>query len=129
MSTLIPLGIGIDLLYIPRIKNLMDTYGERFLKKVFNQEEIEYAFNKAKPYEALANAFAVKEAFYKAVGGYSPFSFKEITLIRGENKKPSLLLQGKAKEIFEERGGKKIDLSMSHNFEYTIAIVYLWGEK
>ncbi|MFN3567776.1 MAG: holo-ACP synthase [Caldimicrobium sp.] len=124
-----PLGIGIDLLYIPRIKNLMETYGERFLKKVFNQEEIDYALKKAKPYESLASSFAVKEAFYKAIGGYSPFSFKEITLIRAENDKPSLILHGKAKEIFEERGGKKIDLSLTHNFEYAIAIVYLWGER
>ncbi|MFN3406324.1 MAG: holo-ACP synthase [Caldimicrobium sp.] len=124
-----PLGIGIDLLYIPRIKNLMETYGERFLKKVFNQEEIDYALKKAKPYESLASSFAVKEAFYKAIGGYSPFSFKEITLIRAENDKPSLILYGKAKEIFEERGGKIIDLSLTHNFEYAIAIVYLWGER
>ncbi len=124
-----PLGVGIDLVYIPRIKKLLETYRERFLKKVFNQEEIEYAFSKRKPWEALASSFAAKEAFYKALGGYTPFSFSEITLIRGTPlSKPILKLQGRAKEIFHSKGGLKIDLSLSHDFEYTIAIVSLWGK-
>lgn len=123
-----PLGIGIDLLYIPRFKKILENYQKRFLAKIFNVEEIEYAYSKLKPWEALAGAFSVKEAFFKAIGGYSPFSFKEITLVRSPlNGKPFLKLQGRAKETFLKKGGIKIDLSLSHDYEYTIAIVYLWG--
>lgn len=124
------LGLGIDLVYIPRIKRLLEIYGERFLKRIFNSEEIEYALKKTKACEALAGAFAVKEAFYKALGGYSSFSFKDLTLLRESSiGKPILKLQGKAEEIFYKKGGKKIDLSLSHDFQYTIAIVILWGKE
>lgn len=127
---MICLGLGIDLIYTPRIKKLLETYKERFLKKFFNQEEIDYALKKTKVWEALAASFAIKEAFYKAIGGYSPFSFKDISLIRhSSNGKPYLKLYGKAEEIFQKKGGKKIDLSISHDFQYTIAVVILWGEK
>lgn len=123
-----PLGVGIDLVYIPRVKKIVETYGERFLSKVFTPEEIQYAQNKKNSYQALASAFAVKEAFYKAIGGYPGFRFQEISLLREETKrKPSLKLLGRAKEIFQKRGGQKIDLSISHDFDYTIAIVQIWG--
>ncbi|MFN3921909.1 MAG: holo-ACP synthase [Caldimicrobium sp.] len=124
------LGLGIDLIYTPRIRRLLETYKERFLKKFFHQEEIDYALKKTKVWEALAASFAVKEAFYKAIGGYSPFSFKEISLHRDPSTgKPYLKLYGKAEEIFQRRGGKKIDLSLSHDFQYTIVVVILWGEE
>ena len=34
------IGIGIDLVYIPRIQRLLNQYGERFLRKIFSEEEI-----------------------------------------------------------------------------------------
>jgi len=123
-----PLGIGIDLLYVPRIKSFLERYGERFLKRVFTEEEINYALKKREPSYALASSFAVKEAFYKALGGYPGFRFRELSLVRTEKGSPQLKLSGKAKEIFYERGGEKITLSISHDFHYTIAIVMLWGK-
>ncbi|MGC8872189.1 MAG: holo-ACP synthase [Caldimicrobium sp.] len=123
------LGVGIDLVYIPRIKNLINRYQIRFLTRLFTEEELDYAFKKRNPSQALASAFAVKEAFYKALGGYSPFRFKEISLARCPSTgKPFVRLSGRAEEIFKERKGQKIDLSLSHDFNYTIAIVQIWGE-
>lgn len=125
-----PLGIGIDLVYIPRIKSLIDRYQIRFLNKIFTEEEIAYALKKKDPSQALAGAFAVKEAFYKALGGYSPFRFREISLLRCESTgKPYIRLSGSAEEAFKKKGGKKIDLSLSHDFNYTIAIIQLWGSE
>lgn len=99
-----PLGIGIDLVYVPRIKKLIETYGERFLRKVFTPEEIHYAQNKKNSYQALASAFAVKEAFYKAIGGYPGFRFQDISLLREESKgRPFLKLSGRAEKIFQKK--------------------------
>ncbi len=120
------IGIGVDLVYIPRIEKLLAQYGSKFLKKVFSEEEIEYAFKRKNTSFHLASAFASKEAFFKAVGGYIPFSFKEIILKRNpKTGAPYLELTGKAKEIFQKRGGKKIYLALSHEKEYTISIVIL----
>ena len=125
-----PLGVGIDIVYVPRIKNLLERYKTRFLKKIFTEEEIAYAFRKKDPTLPLSSAFAVKEAFYKALGGYRPFCFKEISLLRDKTSgRPCIVLSGLAEELFKKRGGKKIDLSISHDFNYTIAIVQLWGEE
>ena len=119
-----PISIGVDLIYIPRVQRLCELYGKRFYKKIFTDEEVAYAQTKKVSYLHLASAFAVKEAFYKALGGYSPFRFKEISLVR-TNKGPIVKLSGRAKEAFEERGGKKIHLSLSHDFQYTIAVVVI----
>jgi holo-[acyl-carrier protein] synthase len=123
------IGIGIDLVYIPRIQRLLNQYGERFLKKIFSEEEIEYSLKRKNTAFHLASSFASKEAFFKAVGGYSPFSFKEIILKRDfEKGTPFLELKGKAEEIFKKRGGKKILLALSHENEYTISIVVILGK-
>jgi holo-[acyl-carrier protein] synthase len=123
------IGIGIDLVYIPKIQRLLNQYGERFQKKVFSEEEIEYSLKRKNTAFHLASSFASKEAFFKAVGGYSPFTFKEIILKRDfEKGTPFLELKGKAKEIFKKRGGKKILLALSHENEYTISVVVILGK-
>jgi len=120
------IGIGIDLVYIPRIQKLLDQYGSKFLKKVFSEEEIEYAIKRKNASFHLASSFASKEAFFKAIGGYSPFSFKEVILKRDKKTGvPFLELSGKAKEVFQKKGGKKIYLALSHENEYTISIVII----
>ncbi len=124
----VAIGLGVDLVYIPRVQKLCELYGDRFLTKVFTEEELDYAQKRLIPYPHLACSFAVKEAFYKALGGYSPFRFKEISLIRTE-KGPFVKLSGRAKEVFEEVGGQKILLSLSHDFNYTIAVVLITKVK
>jgi len=123
------IGIGIDLVHIPRIEKLLNQYGERFLKKVFSKEEIEYSLKRKNTSFHLASSFASKEAFFKAVGGYSLFSFKEVILKRDPKKgTPFLEVKGKAEEIFKKRGGKKILLALSHENEYTISVVVILGK-
>jgi holo-[acyl-carrier protein] synthase len=124
----VPFGLGVDLVYIPKLQKLCEVYGNRFLTKVFTEEELVYAQKKPIPYPHLASSFAVKEAFYKALGGYRPFRFKEISLVRTE-KGPSVKLSGRAKEVFDEVGGQKILLSLSHDFNYTIAVVLIIKAK
>jgi len=123
------IGIGVDLVHIPRIEKLLHQYREKFLKKIFSEEEIEYSLKRKNVSFHLASSFASKEAFFKAVGGYSSFSFKEIILKRdSKTGKPFLELKGKAKEIFKKRGGKKILLALSHENEYTISVVVILGK-
>ena len=60
--------IGIDIVDIARITGMLERYGERFLNKVFTEEEVRYAQGKKRIQESLAGRFAAKEAFMKAVG-------------------------------------------------------------
>ncbi len=120
------IGIGVDLVYIPKVEKILRNYGLRFLRKIYSEEEIEYAIQRKNTAFHLASSFASKEAFYKAIGGYSPFIFKEIILKRNSlTGAPFLELKGNAKRIFQEKGGKKIFLALSHQNEYTISIVII----
>jgi len=120
------IGIGVDLVYIPKVEKILRNYGLRFLRKIYSEEEIEYAIQRKNTAFHLASSFASKEAFYKAIGGYSPFIFKEIILKRNSlTGAPFLELKGNAKRIFQEKGVKKIFLALSHQNEYTISIVII----
>ena len=62
------LGIGNDIVSVERIENLLDKFGERFIKKVFTKEEETRSLKNLKPAASLAKRFAAKEAAWKALG-------------------------------------------------------------
>jgi len=121
------LGAGIDLVFIPRIKKLFEKYGKKFLNRVFSEEEVEYALKKKNSAVYLASAFSIKEAYYKATGGYSPFIFKEIVLKRKRTGEPYLELKGMAKEVFHKINGKDLKISISHDKDYVVGMVLILG--
>ncbi len=60
--------VGVDIVEVARIADAVEKYGDRFLNKVFTEEEIVYARGKRRIHESLAGRFAAKEAFMKASG-------------------------------------------------------------
>ena len=62
------LGIGTDLAEVGRIGKSVERFGERFLARVYTQNERTYAMRKANWPERLAARFAAKEAGMKAIG-------------------------------------------------------------
>jgi len=121
------IGLGTDIVEISRVERLWAQYGERFLKRVFDYEEVKYALKKKKTCVHLASAFSVKESFFKATGGYYPFIWKEVILKRDHRGKPYVKLKGRAQEKFFEIGAKKIFVSISHEKNHVISVVLLTG--
>ncbi len=119
-------GVGLDLVREDRIKRLWRRYGERFLRRVFSEEEITYALARKQPERSLAAAFAVKEAFGKALGtGVMGFGLREVSLRRDPfSGKPEVYLSGRAKILFQERA-ERILVSVTHEAGLAIAIVIL----
>ncbi|MEW6482066.1 MAG: holo-ACP synthase [bacterium] len=104
-------GIGTDLVDVCRIKKAEKRWKERFLKKVFTEDELSYCNSRNNPYPHLAGRFAAKEAVMKALGvGWPGISFKDIE-ITNHSGPPEVILKGKAKEIAK---GLKILVSISH---------------
>ena len=90
------LTTGVDIIEIPRIKQVLDRYGQRFLKRVFTSDEITYCRGRA---PNLAGRFAAKEAAMKALGtGVRGVSWKDIEVVRAESGAPSVTLHGRAEE-------------------------------
>ena len=96
------LGIGLDATDIPRLADVLERYGDRFLQRVFTPGEIAYCTRRRNPAPHLAGRFAAKEAAMKALGtGHSRgVLWKDIEVIRGGGP-PRLQLHGGAGYIEE----------------------------
>ncbi|MHC5098739.1 NAD(P)H-hydrate dehydratase, partial [Peptoniphilus genitalis] len=108
--------LGIDIVEISRIKKLMNE-NEKFLLKVFNEDEIERIKKRKEPYERAGGIFAAKEAVAKALGtGIGKISFKDIKIKYDEDSPYA--------EVFD----MKFDLSISHERSYAVAVAKVRGE-
>lgn len=122
-------GLGIDLAEVPRIRQSIERFGNKFIDRIFTRREISYVERKANRFERYAARFAAKEAGMKAIGtgwrrGVTWRDFEVANLPSG---RPTLRLYGKAAEHAANLGVKEINLSMTHTAEQAMAIVILEG--
>jgi len=83
------LNTGIDLVEINRMKTAVEKWGERLLKRVFTEREINYSRKKACFYTHLAARFAAKEAVIKSLGKRD-IDFKNIEVVNNDFGKPEI---------------------------------------
>ncbi len=116
-------GIGLDLVKIARIRAITERWQERFLQRLYTEEERRYCFNRASPYASLAGRFAVKEAVLKALGtGWSSgIRWVDIQVLNDAQGKPTARVSGRLNILFREAGVTGIHVSLSHDAEYAIA--------
>jgi holo-[acyl-carrier protein] synthase len=119
------LGLGTDLIEVKRLQESIDRFGERFVERIFTAGEIAYCMRKKNAAESFAARFAAKEAAAKALGtGISRgVSWKEFEVIREPSGKPMLRLSGRAAELAEAMGVRRIQLSLTHSRELALAVV------
>ena len=72
-------GTGIDIAEVPRIADAMARYGDRFLRRIFTEGEIQFCDSKANRVERYAARFAAKEAAMKALGTGISTAFSQIS--------------------------------------------------
>lgn len=120
-------GIGIDLVCIPRMEKILEKWGDRFKKRVFSASEIEYSESRKMSGRHFAGSFAVKEAFFKAIGSASEYSVRigDIEVLRDKYGKPYIALHGETKLAAEQIEISSIHTSISHDGEYSAAVVVL----
>ncbi len=123
------LGIGIDLVEIARIRASHEKFGERFLQRILRPGEIAYCLAHQDPAPHLAARFAAKEAISKAFGtgmGHE-LGWQDMEIGRRESGEPFVLLHGDGKNLFQQRGGRKLHLTLSHTQHLATAMVVLEG--
>ncbi|CEI85397.1 Holo-[acyl-carrier-protein] synthase (Holo-ACP sy nthase) (4'-phosphopantetheinyl transferase Ac pS) [Ehrlichia minasensis] len=119
------LGIGTDIVYIPRISSLWKKFGTKFLTRVFNQKEIEDS-NKYTNFDAqvrhFAKRFAAKEAYVKALGTGFGKSIKmsDIVISNNSHGKPQIT-------VSNSNPIHKIELSISDEKDYAIAFIVIYN--
>ena len=113
--------IGVDIVRIERIEKLWNSYGNRFLAKIFHQEEMEEAKIKGHYFQSLAGKFAAKEAFIKATSCFinQPISFLDIIVLSDSKNKPYI----KNTENLRISFPCQFRVSISHEKEYAVSVV------
>jgi holo-[acyl-carrier protein] synthase len=122
-------GIGVDLAMIPRLRQVVARWDERFLRRVFTDEELAYCRRRRDPIPHLAARFAAKEATLKALGtGWRMgVSWREMEVRRERGQAPTMVLSGRCREIAQAKGAQRVLLSLTHDGDYALAHAMLVG--
>jgi len=124
-------GIGIDLVQIPRLRRVVERWQDRFLERVFTEEELAYCRARRDPVPHLAARFAAKEAGLKALGTGLRLGvrWRELEVRRERGQPPVLVLSGRSRAIGEARGGRRMLLTLTHDGEYACAQAMLVDDE
>ncbi len=120
-------GIGIDVVEPHRIARLLDKYGERFARRVLTMHEWAGFEKTARPVLFLANRFAAKEAFSKAMGtGFRyPVTLQCISVVQNRLGKPSLTFHPNLQTLVASEGIIGHHLTISDEKSLACACVVL----
>jgi holo-[acyl-carrier protein] synthase len=120
------IGTGIDATEISRIAAAIERYGDRFIGRVFTDEEVAYCRRKRDAASSFAARFAAKEAAMKALGtGHSRGVFwRGIEVIRRSGP-PEIRFHGGAAKRLAALGATGSLLTLTHSKDLAIAHVLL----
>ena len=120
------IGTGIDATETSRIAAAIERYGDRFVKRVFTDEEVAYCRRKRDAASSFAARFAAKEAAMKALGtGHSRGVFwRGIEVVRRSGP-PQIRFHGGAAVRLASLGATGSLLTLTHSRDMAIAHVLL----
>ena len=119
------IGLGLDLAETARIEAAVARWGDRFTGRIFTERERAFAAARQQPAMHLAARFAAKEAVMKALGGPPGVGLRDIEVVGGGAAPPGIALHGRAREIADARGVRRILLSLTHTRELAAAVAVL----
>jgi holo-[acyl-carrier protein] synthase len=118
-------GLGLDIAEIDRIEAAIARHGAPFLERLYTPREVSYCEKHRNKFERYAGRFAAKEAAMKALGtGWRHgVRWRDIEVVREPSGKPSLHLEGVAREFADRMGVKNISLTITHSGNFALAQV------
>ena len=121
------LGLGTDLIEVARVRGVFERQGDRFLNRVFTEEERTYCFSNAHPHKHLAARFAAKEAVSKCftTGIGAELGWKSVSIYHGERKEPLVRLDEKGIALMRQLGATHILVTLSHTETMAMAVAAL----
>ncbi len=112
-------GIGTDLINSERVEKLLNKFGNKFLFKIFSDEEIKYSKNSFDKTLYFSKKFAGKEAVWKAISPNrdNTLHFNEIEILSHDSGKPYVNLIGMTKKTVNN-----LEKSLNSRFNFHISI-------
>ncbi len=120
-------GIGSDLVHVPRIERMLDEHGPRFAERILGKQEYVRFRELRNQGNYLAKRFAAKEATAKAfaTGFRNGLSMRHIETLNGDNGEPRLHCHKVAAEILAQLQVERTHISLADDGEYALAYVIL----
>jgi holo-[acyl-carrier protein] synthase len=120
-------GLGADVIEVERIRGVLERQGERFLARVFTEEEQLYCSKMKHPHKHYAARFAAKEAVSKCftTGIGAEFGWKSASVYHGERHQPLVRLDEKAQQLLASVGATHVLLTLSHTDTVAMAVAAL----
>jgi holo-[acyl-carrier protein] synthase len=119
--------VGADIVWVPDIQASVEQFGDRYLKIIFTENEIQNCSRNQKElsYFGLAARFAAKEATMKLLRPDRDqlLPWRSIEIVQSPNGAANIELHEPASKMAEESGIDQLTLSMSHERDYATAIV------
>jgi len=118
--------LGVDIVSNERIRRSLETFGERFLKRIYTPREVEYCRSFADPVPCLAARWAVKEAVIKAY--FQLFGkvlrFKQIEVLGRKGYPAAAIIAGEEGKRLEELKLQLV-ISLAHERDYSVAVAQI----
>lgn len=120
-------GIGIDITEVHRIRESIERFGDRFVQRIFTEQEIRYCDSKLNRFERYAARFAAKEAAMKALGtGWNHgIRWRDCEVARAPGGRPTIIFHGKASDFAKKLRVSNAALSITHTADQAMAQVIL----
>jgi holo-[acyl-carrier protein] synthase len=120
-------GLGADVIEVERIRGVLERQGERFLSRVFTEEERDYCSRMAQPHKHLAARFAAKEAVSKAftTGIGAELGWRSVSVHHGPRNQPLVRLDEKGLALLKDAGATHVMLTLSHTDTVAMAVAAL----
>ena len=117
------IGVGVDLVSIPRIGKVYRRFPDRFLRRILTPREEELLRRRRDLLSSLAARFAAKEAVLKAIGcGIGPAAMREVEVISAPGRPPRVQLHGRAAALARKRGIAAVAVSLTHESPFAGAV-------
>ena len=136
LSSIVPppgslvLGVGCDYIELVRVQRAIERHGERFLRRVFTDEERAYCDGMKHPHRHYAARFAAKEAVSKTftTGICEWFGWHSASIYHGERHQPLVRLDERGRVLLERFGATEVWVSLTHSDTAAMAVALL-GRK
>jgi holo-[acyl-carrier protein] synthase len=121
------IGLGGDIIETDRIRSVLRKHGERFLKRVFTDEERAYCDSLKYPHKHYAARWAAKEAVSKCftTGIGEHLGWTSISVYHGPRHEPLVRLDAQAQALLASVGATHVMLTLSHIDTHAMAVAAL----
>jgi len=118
------LSLGCDCIEVARIRGVLERQGERFLSRVFTDEERAYCDGLKNSPPHLAARWAAKEAVSKCftTGIGAELGWKSVSVYHGARMEPLVRLDAQGEALLRHVGGTNILLTLTHTETMAMAV-------